>query len=161
MARVGSLERYIAQAIRSVGTDFDRLVFFGSLRDAYTGHYVHEGWARVASPEEIHQVLRGVHQLSFESVLLLSLTDLGKQLRFHFRSANQPERDTSLLWLEAEPFRSLVPQDCSRVLRELFISQVKTALDVLCQTPDWSELAGPIALPHPLPDQSLLLHSAN
>lgn len=161
MARVGSLERYIAQTLRSMGTDFERLVFLGSLRDAYTGRYLHEGWGRVASAEEIHQVLRGVHQLSFESILLLPLMDLSKQLRFHFQSLNQCERDASLLWLEAEPFRHLIPQGCSPVVRELFISLLRTALAVLLQTPDWSELAGPVALPHPLPDQSPLLHWVN
>lgn len=157
MARVGSLERYIARALGSVNTDFERLVFLGSLRDVYTGHYLHEGWVRVASPDEIHHVLQGVHQLSFDSVLRLSLMDLSKQLRFHFQSVSQPERDTSLLWLESEPFRDLVPQGCSPVARDLFVSQIKTALNVLWQAPDWSELVGPVALPHPLPDQSPLL----
>lgn len=161
MARVGSLERYIAQAVSSVGTDFERLVFLGSLRDAYSGRYLHEGWSRVASAEEIHQVLRGAHQLSFESVLLLSVMDLSKQLRFHFHSLSQCERDASLLWLEAEPFRDLIPRGYSPALRELFVSQVRTALAVLLHTPDWPELAGPVALPRPLPDQSPLLHWLN
>lgn len=161
MARVGSVERYIAQVVRSVGTDFERLVFLGSLRDAYSGRYLHEGWLRVASPEEIHQVLQGAHQLSFESVLVLSLMDLSKQLRFHFQSLNQSEREASLLWLEAEPFRDLIPRGCSPALRELFVSQVRTALAVLLHTPDWAELAGPAALPRPLPDQSRLPHWAN
>ncbi len=140
-----SLKHYIAQAVHSADTPFAALVFFGSLRDAYSGHYLHEGWGQMASPEEIHSVLRETHHSLFDSVLKLSLVDLSKQLRMHFQSLNQPERETSIWWLEVEPFRDLIPQGCSVVLRELYVSQVKTALEVLWHMPDWSDLAGPPA----------------
>ncbi len=156
MPGADSLKRCIAQAVCSADTVLERLVFLGSLRDAYTGRYLHEGWGCVASAEEIHQVLRAVHLSLFESVLCLSVTDLSKHLRIHFKSLSQPEQETSVLWLEVEPFRDLIPVGCSRVLRELFVSQVKTALEVLCRDPDWSELKGPPAWPQLQPDQSPL-----
>jgi hypothetical protein len=146
----------MARAVCSADTVFDQLIFLGSLRDAYTGRYLHEGWVRVASPEEIHRQLGRAHQSSFESVVKLSIVELSKQLRFHFQSIGRSERETSLLWLEAEPFRDLIPPGCSAVLRELFISQVKTALEVLSRVPDWADLRAPIALPHSQPDQSPL-----
>lgn len=158
MTRIASLERYIRRAVCSADTVFEQLIFLGSLRDAYTGRYVHEGWVQIVSPEEIHQGLRGAHQASFESVLRLSVIELGKQLRSHFLSIGQPERKTSLLWLEAEPFRDLIPHGCPPVFRELFVSQVKAALEVLCRAPDWPHLRAPIALPHSLPGQSPLPH---
>lgn len=152
MATIASLERYVARAVCSADTVFEQLIFLGSLRDAYTGRYLHEGWIKIASPERIHQVLRRAHQISFESVLQLSVIELGKQLRFHFQSIGQPEGKTSLLWLEAEPFRDLIPPGNGPVLRELFVSQVKTALEVLCRAPNWPYLRGPIALLHTPPD---------
>lgn len=156
MVRVGSLERYIARALGSVETVFEQLIFLGSLRDAYTGRYLHDGWQQAASAEDVHQALLRTHQASFEAALRVPLLDLSKQVRLHFKSAGQSERETSLLWLEAEPFRDLVPQGCSPVLRELFISQVRTALEVLCRLPEWSELAGPAASLRLQPGQSPL-----
>jgi len=161
MARIVSLERYIERALSSADTVFEQLIFLGSLRDAYTGRYLHEGWMRVASPEEVHQRLRQAHQVSFESVLRLSVVELGRQLRFHFESIGEPEGKTSLLWLEAEPFRDLIPPECSPVLRELFVSQVKTALEVLRRVPDWPDLRAPIVLQHSRPDRSLLPQWSN
>src|SRR5712691_2372048 len=145
-----SLRHYIAQAVHSADTPFAALVFFGSVRDVYSGHYLHEGWGQMASAEEFHSVLR------------LSLIDLSKQLRMHFQSLNQPERETSVWWLEVEPFRDLIPQGCSVVLRELFVSRVKTALEVLCHAPGWSELAvARAASLQRQPDRSPLLQWPN
>src|SRR5256885_14509271 len=149
-----SLTRYMAQALHSADTPFCALVFFGSLRDAYSGPYLHEGWGQMASVEEIHSVLRETHQALFDSVLRLSLIDLSNQLRMHFQSLNQLERETCVRWLEVEPFRDLIPQGCSVVVRELFVSEVKTALEVLCHAPDFFFLMIPpppasSPFPHP------------
>ena len=157
-----SLKRYVAQAVHSADTPLAALVFFGSLRDAYSGHYLHEGWGQMASVEEIHSVLLETHQTLFDSVLRLSLVDLSNQLRMHFQSLNQPERETCVRWLEVEPFRDLIPIGCSVVVRELFVSEVKTALEVLCHAPEWSELAvAPAALPQPQLDRSPRLQWLN
>jgi len=157
-----SLKRYIAQAVHSADTPFAALVFLGSLRDAYSGRYLHEGWGQMASAEEIHSMLRETHQSLFNLVIGLSLINLSNQLRIHFQSLDQPERQTSVWWLEVEPFRDLIPQGCSVVLRELFVSKVKTALEVLCRAPGWSELAvAQAASPQPQLDQSPLLQWLN
>lgn len=140
------LKRYISRAVASADSLFERLVFLGSLRNAYTGRYLHEGWVGLASADEIHSVMRDFHESLFDSVLRLSVIDLGKELRIHFRMLGEPERETALLWLQTEPFRDLVPQACGSLLRQIFLSQVRTALAVLCCAPEWQELAGPVAL---------------
>lgn len=152
-----SLKRQLTRSLNAAGGHFARLVFVGSLRDAYTGRYLHEGWGQVASAADIHQTLRSTHQVIFISMLGLPLLDVARELRLHFRSLDQPERETALFWLETEPFRDLVPQGCAALLRELFVSQVTAALEVLLRVPDWAELSVPVALPPPLPDQSPLL----
>lgn len=158
---IGSLRRYVARALNSADGLFARLVFVGSLRDAYSGRYLHEGWSGIASGEEVHATLRNVHHATFASVLRLPLLDLSRELRRHFRSLNQPENETALLWLEIEPFRDLIPQGCLPEWRELFVSQVRIGLKVLQRAPDWTELSEPIASPPPPPDQSLLLQWLN
>ena len=157
MNELRSLKRYIARALNATDSLFARLVFLGSLRDGYTGRYLHEGWSGVASEEDVHAALREIHKTAFISVLRLPLLELSKELRHHFQSLDQPESDTALLWLEAEPFRDLIPQGSSPAMRELFVSQIRFALEVVHRAPDWEELKGPISLPPPLPDQSPLL----
>jgi hypothetical protein len=153
MKELGSLESYIARVLRSAGGAFCRLLFIASLRDAYSGRYLHEGWGQVASPDEIHSALVDIHRTEFLSVLRLGLLDLSRHLRRHFQSIHEREGETALLWLETEPYRNLVPQGCSPTLRELFFSQVRTALEVLYRSPDWQELSEPIASPPPPPDR--------
>jgi hypothetical protein len=153
---IGTLKHYLARALNSAGGAFARLIFLGSLRDAYSGRYLHEGWGQVASKEEIHSTLLDAHHAAYLSVLRMPLLDLSKELRRHFRSIHEPEGETVQLWLEAEPFRDLVPRGCSPASRALFISQVRTALEVLRRAPGWRELAEPIASPPTLPDQSPL-----
>lgn len=142
---IGSLERYVARAIEAAETPFQRLAFVGSLRDSYTGQYLHEGWADIASPEEVHAILDDIHRRVFGAVLRLPITDLSKELRHHFALLEQAEQRTSVLWLETEPFRDLIPRGCSVALRQLFVSQVRIALEVLCRAPDWAAIAGPAA----------------
>lgn len=161
MKGMESLKRHIARSLNSAGGHFARLVFIGSLRDAYTGHYLHEGWCQVASVEEVHSTLRGVHQELFAAVLGLPLLGLAKELRLHFGSLGQQELETAKLWLETEPFRDLIPQGCANSIRELFVSQIRTALEVLRRAPSWEALSEPAALPLPLPDQSPLLQWLN
>jgi hypothetical protein len=159
--KIGNLKRQLTRSLNAAGGHFARLVFVGSLRDAYTGRYLHEGWGQLASADEIHQALSAVHREVFVSMLGLPLLDVARELRLHFRSLDQPEPETAALWLEIEPFRDLVPQGCSALLRELFVSQVTAALEVLRRAPDWPELSEPVALPPPLPDQSPLLQWLN
>jgi hypothetical protein len=159
MLAESSLERYVARAVHSADTAFERLVFLGSLRDFYTGRYIHDGWTQMATPEDIHRVVEGVHQSSFESVLHLTIIELCKQLRFHFRSIKQPELATCNLWLETQPFRILIPSRCSPPMRELFVSNIQTALEVLQRAPQWPDLNEPVALLRPRPAQSPLLRS--
>ena len=158
MTGIERLKSYIARAIESAGTPFQRLAFIGSLRDAYTGRYVHEGWSGITSTKEVHEELRRIHESLFAAILNLSIIDLSKDLRHHFQQLGQPELETSRLWLEIEPFRDLIPKGHSPAFRELFVSNIRTALEVLCLAPEWSELASSIESQCSLLDQSLLPH---
>lgn len=151
------LRRYVAEAIRASQSTIDRLVFLGSLRNSYDGRYAHEGWSGVAADSEVHRVVSELHRVVFRSVLRLSIIELSRELRLHFRSNSCLENDAARLWLEIEPFRELIPQGCCPAMRELFVSQIKTALELLLRSPDWSELGGPVASPLLQLDQSPLL----
>lgn len=149
------------RSLESLPTPLAQLVFVASLRDFYTGRYLHEGWASVASHEEVHAFLRGLHRDVFQSVLELSLIGLTRELGGHLRSQQEFEARVARLWLDLEPFRDLLPEGSSPIEQHFFISQMRTALQILVCAPDWTALAGPDAWPPPPPGQQPPLHWTN
>lgn len=143
--------RLLSRSLASLPTPFTRLLFVASLRDSYTGRYLHEGWVTEASPEEVNQALQQIHRDAFQGVIALPLVALCGELREHFKSLGEVENSVARVWLAIEPFREMVPTDCSPLEQRFFVSQIRTALEVLVRAPDWSELEEPGASPPPQP----------
>ena len=145
--------------LASLPSPFSRLVFLASLRDSYTGRYLHEGWSTVANTQEVHSTLERVHWQAFEETLELPLPELFLRLLEHFRSLVGSEQKVAKLWLDVEPFREMLPAGCPLFKRDFFISQMRTALGVFAQPPESRALLeqcalrprrpDPISPPHP------------
>lgn len=155
------LVRHITRALSSLPSLFARLVYLSSLRDSYTGTYLHEGWITIATPEEVNGTLRGLHLKTFNDLLGFGLDELCQELRDHFESLGASGRKVVELWLELEPYREMMPRGCSLLQRALFISQVKAALKVLACSPDLAVWAGQSASPSPRPAPPLRPHPDN
>lgn len=158
---LANLTSLMNRSLESLPTPFAQLLFVGSLRDFYTGRYLHEGWASVASPEEVHTLLRGLHRDVFQSVLELPLIGLTRELEVHFRSTQEFEVKAARLWLDLEPFRDLLPEGSSPIEQQFFISQIRAALQILACAPDWTALAERGALPPQPPAPPPRLHWVN
>lgn len=130
-------------------TPFERLVFLASIRDAYSGRYLHEGWAQAGGAEEIHAAARQMHQAAFSSLLQAPLRELSEAVRYHFQIVSGEEKAMARAWLETEPFRAMLPAGCSLMEREFFVSQMRLALALLAEPSTSGAL--------PPPDASLLL----
>jgi hypothetical protein len=151
MLRENPISRYLHNALGSLPSPFAQLVFLASLRDPYTGHYFHEGWASVSSPADVNATLRETHRTVFNSVVDLSLVPLTRELRRHFASLGEAELRVANLWLQTEPYHEMIPEGCPLLSRKFFISQVRLALEVLSQAPGWTYLEEPTASPFPPP----------
>ena len=143
------LERYLNRALDSLDGPFAQLAFLASLRDPYTGRYLHEGWSAVLPQELVHDALRETHRRVFQSAVDLSLADLCNELRRHFQLLGEEERRVAKLWLETEPYYELVPEGCPQLPRRFFITQIRAALEVLVRSPHWEFLREPSSLPLP------------
>jgi hypothetical protein len=161
MLQENSISRYLNSALGSLPTPFAQLVFLTSLRDPYTGHYLHEGWTSVSSAAEVNVVLREAHGSIFESVADLSLISLSRELRKHFQSLGEAEVRTANLWLAIEPYYQMIPEECSQLSRRFFISQIRFALEVLLRAPSWPHLEEPISSPLPQSAPKLRPHWLN
>jgi len=127
------LQEHLEQALEYLSAAFAQLAFLSSVRDSYTGRYLHEGWCSIASPEEVHRVLRKTHHEVFDRVLDLTLAQMRRELSEYLRSASEAGREETgaRVWLELESHRDMIPQGCSPLDRDLFLSQVRTVLGML------------------------------
>jgi hypothetical protein len=146
------VSRYLQHAMSMLPTPFARLVFLTSMRDHYTGHYMHEGWATASSSEEVNAALTQMHRQVFEAVAVLPLLDLCKEIRKHFQSLGESEERAASFWLETEPYYEMIPAGYPPLARKLFISQARLALEVLVRAPGWQSLAESAAWPPQPPD---------
>ena len=149
MANGDRLDRYLNRALDSLDGPFAQLAFLASLRDPYTGRYLHEGWSAVLPQELVHDALRETHRRVFQSAADMSLADLGNELRKHFLLLGEEEQRVAKLWLETEPYYELVPEGCPQLPRKFFITQIRVALEVLVRFPRWEFLREPVASPLP------------
>ena len=132
-----TLEDELALTLNALPTAFSKLSFLTMVRDPYTGRYLHEGWTLWSSRDEIHQLLRETHEEVFDNVLDLTLPLLCGELRNYLDSLSEPRERIAKFWLEFESYREMVPQGVCVQVREFFVSQVRTSLNVLLTVPDW------------------------
>ncbi len=137
MIREDPVSRYLLHAMGVLPTSFARLVFLASMRDHYTGLYLHEGWASASSSEEVDAALGQMHRHVFEIVATLPLLELCREIRRHFESLGEAELRTANFWLETEPYYEMIPAGYPQLARKLFISQVRLALEILVKAPKW------------------------
>ncbi len=142
---LNTLMRHVRRTLASLPSSTAQLIYLSSLRDPYTGRYLHEGWTTVGTPEEVNWAVSRIHTDTFNSVVELKLEALCEELKEHFESLGGSVRQMAATWLEIEPYREMVPRGCSPVERRLFISQMRAALGVLVRSPDLAVLEEPTA----------------
>ncbi len=135
-----ALENELALTLNSLPTTFSKLSFLTTVRDPYTGRYLHEGWLVCSSEHEIHQLLRKTHEEIFELVLNLTMPLLCGELKRYLDSFSEARERTVRLWLELESYREMIPEGVCAEARELFVSQMRTSLNVLLTAPNWPQI---------------------
>lgn len=137
---LNKLMRHVRRTLSSLPSSAAQLIYLSSLRDPYTGRYLHEGWTTIGSPEEVNWAISHIHTETFSSVVELKLEVLCGELKEHFESLGGSVQQMAATWLELEPYREMQPRRCSPVERRLFISQMRAALGVLVRSPDLAVL---------------------
>jgi hypothetical protein len=155
-----SLSEQLEISLERLPIAFAKLAFLTSVRDPYTGEYLHEGWASMGAPEEIHRILRNAHHEVFEFVCSMPIAQLCAEVDGYLRSLPANREQTLRVWRELESYREMVPQGVCAEEREFFVSQMQGAVEVLTTAPDWArrELASWRFLP---PDQRFQRHLEN
>lgn len=126
--------------ISEVPTIWGRLVYLASLRDENSGAYRHYALEKRFPPDECHQFLQQRHRTVFYEWLGLTLREQREDLLESWQelAANLPTVLTT--WDKLEPYRLYLPAETSHGDRELFLTDLRTLLDLLQAEQSISEL---------------------
>jgi hypothetical protein len=153
--------RYLTNAMSAQPTPFARLAWLASLRDGYSGQYIHEGWIGASSIEEVNAAAEDMHLKLFEIVTTLPLAVLCFEMRDHFDSLAESELEAANYWIEYKTYLGMIPPDSPELGKKFFISQVCLALEVLVRAPHWDRLSMLASSLSKQPDPQHPLHSLN
>lgn len=123
------------RTLASVGGNIPKLVYLASTRDYNTGVYQHEGLERCFSTDCARQALRSCHNDAFSAVTFTGLSALVEELVAYFAQCGEP-RQVLDSWRRLQAYRVLVPVDCDPLSRDLFISNIRVALEVVSRAED-------------------------
>lgn len=126
-ARRDLLERNLSK----MRGDFARLVYLASMRNYNTGEYHHDGLACVFTESVAERAIAVCHRDTFRKVVLCPLKELVQQLELYASSNCPGSCDLVRIWERLQPYRAIVPLECSPLAARLFVSNVRTALAIL------------------------------
>ncbi|HUK54173.1 MAG TPA: hypothetical protein VL099_12860 [Candidatus Binatia bacterium] len=142
------VEDFTARTLAAIPSEFGKLLYVASLCDLSSGRYQHDGLAARFPAEAVQQALGFCHQELFLRLLEMPLEQQEWDLRTCLASM-EGDYSTKLRRLrETEFYRSVMPVDSPVYLRELYVSNVRTLLDLLLEE---RAIPGPGTSPGPPP----------
>lgn len=127
------VEDFTARTLAAIPSEFGKLIYVASLCDLSSGRYLHEGLAARFPPEAVQQALGFCHQELFLRLLEMPLEQQEWDIRSCMASMEGEFEPKLRRWRETEFYRSLIPTESPLYLRELFVSNVRTLLDLLLE----------------------------
>lgn len=111
--------------------DVSRLVYLASSRDLSTGRYSHDGLAFHFSENVASKAMAACHMEIFDRLLFCSLEELIEELQDYISSTEVRPGDVLRSWKHLGSYRVTIPLECDTLAAEIFLSNVKIALEIL------------------------------
>jgi hypothetical protein len=124
----GDLRR---RTLAKIPGNFARLIYLASTRDYNSARYFHSGLADRFSLDAAAKALELAHREAFHELATSTLENLARELELYMRSTRENPADFFHAWQAVEPFRVVVPVGTNPTSAQLFISNVRFALEVL------------------------------
>jgi hypothetical protein len=123
-------DEFQERSLRYVDGGLAKLVFLSSCRDHNSGRYQHEGLAFRFSESAVHEALALCHRELFGGMIRTPLADWVSELRRYFTNT---DTESLRVWKELRPYQIVLPLGTSALAAELFVSNLKIALEVLAR----------------------------
>jgi hypothetical protein len=141
------LERRTLSGIRG---ELARLIYLASTRDYNSGVYHHEGLAARFGLEPAREALQTAHCDTFRRLVVLPLQSLVSELEIYVNVSREAPDGFIHAWRELEPYRVAIPMAMDSTMVQLFLSNIKLALEVLELRQKLSQDCQPAASLQPL-----------
>ena len=148
-----ALEDLQRRTLSQIPCDFARLIYLASMRDYNSAIYHHEGLAARYGQEEARNALQASHRDIFRRLVSLPLERLVMELEAYVETSHESPEGFIHAWQELEPYRVAVPMDADSSMVQLFLSNIRLALEVLRFRQEQSPACQPASSPLPLPDR--------
>ena len=135
------IEDFTSRTLSAFPSEFLRLNYVASLRHS-GGCYRHDGLAALYPDAAVQEALAYCHEELFSRILEMSLEQQECDLHTSLADSGDGFEETLLRWKEGEAYRGMIPEDQPTYLADLFLSNVRTLLDVMAEErPTWEPAA--------------------
>jgi hypothetical protein len=111
--------------------ELTKLVYLSSTRDYNTGEYQHEGLAQRFGAQAAQLALAQCHETAFQDLLYSSLSSVVAQLATYIDSTGADRERVLNSWRQLQAYRVLIPGTCDQLSADVFITNIKIALEAL------------------------------
>jgi hypothetical protein len=140
----------LRRTLSGMQCDLARLIYLASTRDYNSGRYHHEGLSVRYSPEKARDALQATHRDIFCRLVALRLEELVNEVESYVRLSHEAPTEFIRAWQELEPYRVAVPMETDSTMVQLFLSNIRIALEVLKFRQGQSQVCQPASSQPPL-----------
>ena len=127
----GAYDDLLRRTLSGIPCDLARLIYLASTRDYNSGMYHHEGLSARYSTALARDALQTAHRDIFFRLVALSLEELVGEMESYVRMSREAPIGFVHAWQELEPYRVAVPMEVDATMVQLFLSNIRVALEVL------------------------------
>jgi hypothetical protein len=119
------------RSLSKIPCDLGRLIYLASTRDYNSGAYHHEGLSARHPGDDAGAALQAAHRDVFCRLTTSTLEELVGQLEMYVLGSRETPDELVRTWQELEPYRIAIPMHADPTMVQLFLSNIRLALEVL------------------------------
>jgi hypothetical protein len=124
------IEDFTSRTLAAIPSDFGRLYYVSSLKDAGTGRYQHDGLVELYSEDSVQEALGQCHEELFSRILETPLPEQERDLRKCLDTNGDRFGTTVDAWRKDKSFQMMCPEGMPAYLKDLFCSNLSALLAI-------------------------------
>jgi hypothetical protein len=124
------IEDFSSHTLAAIASDYGRLYYVSSLKDAASGQYEHDGLKTLYSENAVQAALSHCHEELFARIVETPLRDQERDLQACLRAAGDQCWDVIEAWQKDRDFQNMCPEGVPGYLHDLFCSNLIALLAI-------------------------------